>query len=134
MEILVSAVEANPPGAAAARRYRRSMRLRRHADFVRVYREGRRHFARHMTVYYLPRPQAGSSRVGYTVSRFLGGAVDRNRIKRRLREAVRLAWPRMGGAVDLVVNPKKSLLKAPFEDLVEEVGRVFEIIRQREKQ
>jgi ribonuclease P protein component len=99
----------------------------KHADFERVYEQGQRHFARHMTVFFLPRG-AGGARVGFTVSRVLGGAVDRNRIKRRLREAVRLQFPRLAGAADVVVNPKKSVLQAEFADINQEVGRAFEVI------
>ena len=48
-------------------------------------------------------------RIGFTVGKVLGGAVVRNRMKRRLREAVRLHGP-IPAAVDVVINPKKSLL------------------------
>ncbi len=81
-------------------RFPRGARLLRHADFERVYKQGRRHFSASMTVFYLQRPEvqlgkgkspgAPGLRVGFTVGRALGGAVQRNRMKRRLREAVRL--------------------------------------------
>src|SRR6516162_6698324 len=89
-------------------------RLLRHADFERVYKRGRRHFSTSMTVFYLPRqPQisearASGLRIGFTVGRVLGEAVQRNRIKRRLREAVRLSRPWPNADVDVVVNPKKA--------------------------
>jgi ribonuclease P protein component len=130
MVMLVSAVEPDISDPGARRRYPRGMRLLRHADFERVYQQGRRHFSAHMTVFYLPRQTGDSARVGYTVSRFLGGAVDRNRMKRRLREAVRLTWSGMDMPVDLVINPKKSLLNAAFDDLVKEVARALQVIRR----
>jgi ribonuclease P protein component len=105
------------------------MRLLRHADFERVYKQGRRHFAAHMTVFYLPRERGEGIRVGFTVGRVLGGAVERNRIKRRLRESVRLHWPGVRIPVDVVVNPKKSVLKLEFADLGNEIGRAFEVIQ-----
>ncbi|HYL13463.1 MAG TPA: ribonuclease P protein component [Terriglobales bacterium] len=110
----------------------RSVRLLRHADFERVYQQGGRHFSAHMTVFYLRRETGEGLRVGFTVGRALGGAVDRNRMKRRLREAVRL---RLGNGfpVDVVINPKKSLLSANFEDLVKEIGRAFEVVQQKIK-
>ncbi len=62
----------------------------------------------------------------------MGGAVERNRMKRRLREAVRLAGPPCAGvAADVVINPKKSLLKADFADVVNEVRRGFAVIEQK---
>jgi ribonuclease P protein component len=105
--------------------------LLRHADFERVYKLGKRHFAACMTVFYLRRAEGEGPRVGFTVGRVLGGAVVRNRMKRRLREAVRLR--RMAGSapVDVVINPKKSLLTADFTDLLREVERAFVVIQQK---
>jgi ribonuclease P protein component len=60
----------------------------------------------------------------------LGGAVERNRMKRRLREAVRLYGLAADPAVDVVINPKKSLLGAQFAELRNEIGRAFEVIRK----
>jgi ribonuclease P protein component len=107
--------------------FSRAARLLKHADFERVYEKGQRHFARHMTVFFLPR-ESSQARIGFTVGRVLGGAVERNRIKRRLRQAVRLQWGRLSSAVDMVVNPKKSVLQANFADLEQELGRAFEVI------
>jgi ribonuclease P protein component len=112
-------------------RYPRRGRLLRHADFERVYKQGRRHFSTHMTVFYLARTGNPGMRIGFTVSRALGGAVDRNRMKRRLRECVRACWPQVLPAVDVVVNPKKSLLTADFAGLQQEVRRAFDVIAQK---
>ena len=81
-----------------------------------------------MTVFYLPRTEGDGLRVGFTVGRVLGGAVERNRMKRRLRECVRLCRPAAGPAVDVVINPKKTLRSADFAVLIEEVSRAFEVI------
>jgi ribonuclease P protein component len=109
-------------------RFPRSVRLLRHSDFERVYKLGRRHFAAHMTVFYPARDQGVGVRVGFTVAKNLGGAVERNSMKRRLREAVRLQARFDAGFFDVVINPKKSLLNADFSDLCNEVGRAFEVI------
>ena len=72
--------------ADRARRKRR--RLSRSGEFERVYREGRSHASRHLVVYAFPRSDDESDpRLGISVGRKLGGAVERNRIKRLLREA-----------------------------------------------
>jgi ribonuclease P protein component len=134
---------AMPPKPTA--RFPRSARLLRHADFERVYKQGRRHFSASITVFYLPRPEEGSPvtaaspssgassglRIGFTVGRTLGGAVQRNRIKRRLREAVRMSRPPAGVAADVVINPKKSLLTTNFAALLIEVTRAFVVIEQK---
>ena len=133
MSALVLNGGADVPGSGQRNRFPRCVRLLRHADFERVYKQGRRHFAAHMTVFYLPRPDKGDKggeggpRVGFTVGKMLGGAVVRNRMKRRLREAVRLHGL-IPVAVDVVINPKKSLLATRFEDLRMEVSRAFDLI------
>lgn len=119
------------PSVPAGKRNLRSGRLLRHADFERVYKQGRRHFSTHMTVFYLRRLDGEEMRVGFTVGRALGGAVDRNRMKRRLRESVRLCRPSASPAVDVVINPKKSVRTAEFSVLLSEVRRAFEVIAQK---
>lgn len=108
----------------------RGARLLKHSDFDRVYQQGRRHFSSHMTVFYL-RQAEGRARVGFTVGRVLGGAVQRNRIKRRLREAVRVRRSLLKGPVDVVINPKKSVLTVEFGTVVEEVSRAFNVIAKK---
>ena len=58
-------------------------------------------------------------------------AVERNRMKRRLREAVRLHWPELGASVDVVINPKKSLLTTEFSQVGNEISRAFEVIQKK---
>jgi ribonuclease P protein component len=137
------------PGADFPRGSSRSGRLLKHSDFDRVYKQGRRHFSAHLTVFYLRRtdaqsteeatPQAASpesenvTRVGLTVGRALGGAVDRNRIKRRLREAVRQRRAALAdtGPADIVINPKKSVLTLEFSVVLQEVGQAFEAVAKK---
>jgi ribonuclease P protein component len=137
------------PAAAAGgsfpRGFSRLGRLLKHSDFERVYKQGRRHFSAHMTVFYLRRTEGTSpdgalleksARVGFTVGKVLGGAVERNRIKRRLREAVRLQRLLLVGltgvcALDVVINPKKSVLTLEFSVLLEEVGRALDVIAKK---
>ncbi|MGP8140345.1 MAG: ribonuclease P protein component [Terriglobales bacterium] len=119
----------------------RTARLLKHADFERVYKQGRRQFSSHMTVFYLRQAEGASpeatlpknARVGFTVGRALGGAVERNRIKRRLREAVRLRRAALAGAgaIDVVINPKKSVLTSEFSVVLDEVGRALEAIAKK---
>ena len=131
--------------AEKAARFPRTARLLRHADFERVYKQGRRHFSASMTVFYWARQEGNGDaetsvkktpapqglRVGFTVGRALGGAVQRNRMKRRLREAVRLSGLPGGVAADVVINPKKSLLATDFSVVLSEVTRAFAVIEQK---
>jgi len=126
--------QSNPGGGPrTGKAFPRGARLLRHADFERVYKLGRRHFSASLTAFYLLRPETARSatpgpRIGFTVSRALGGAVQRNRMKRRLREAVRLCGLPGGVAADVVINPKKSLLTIDFAAVVNEVRRAFVVI------
>src|SRR5258707_14924229 len=86
-----------------------------------------------MTVFYLARPSDApgpGTRVGFTVSKALGGAVQRNRMRRRLREAVRFHGGGPGVDADVVINPKRSLLTAEFSDLRNQVARAFVVIEK----
>jgi len=83
-----------------------------------------------MTVFYLAQPneRLAGPRVGFTVSKALGGAVQRNRIKRRLREVVRLGGLPHDMAVDVVINPKRSAMSADFGELQSEVAKALQVI------
>ena len=69
--------------------------------------------------------------MGLTVGKVLGGAVERNRIKRRMREAVRLSPSACNGPLDIVFNPRKSVLTLPFTELVKEVSRGLRVAADR---
>ena len=118
----------------------KSARLLKRADFLRVYESGRRHFGSHMTFFYLDRTSEPTTkealaakrrpRVGFTVSRALGGSVERNRIRRRVREAVRMNLAGLQRAVDVVINPKRSAAKAALPVLLAEVAKGFAVIER----
>jgi ribonuclease P protein component len=78
-------------------------RLTRSADFERVYRQGRSHGNRYLVLYAFPRSGEGEARLGVSVSRKVGGAVDRSRVKRLLREAVASPEVAMPEGHDVVV-------------------------------
>ena len=121
----------------------KAARLLRHSDFDQVYRQGRRLFSANMSVFWLRREasqqadldvfkaaSADCPRVGFTVGRVLGGSVIRNRIRRRLREAVRLNLGKLAAPVDVVINPRKSARTADFAQLLQEVAEAFRAIGQ----
>ncbi len=84
---------------------RRRRRLSRSADFERVYRHGRSKGNRFLVLYAFPREAPGEPvpRLGLSVSRRVGGAVDRSRVKRVLREAFWLEAERLPGDADYVI-------------------------------
>ena len=90
-------------GAAGGGRRRR--RLSRSAEFERVYRQGRSKANRYLVLYAFPREEGSDEgpRLGLSVSRRVGGAVDRTRVKRVLREAFWHEAERLPGGSDYVV-------------------------------
>jgi ribonuclease P protein component len=78
-------------------------RLSRSAEFERVYRHGRSVSNRHLVLYSFPNGSPEPARIGLSVSRKVGGAVERNRVKRLLREAFAAARSCLGEGHDIVV-------------------------------
>jgi ribonuclease P protein component len=145
-------------------KFPKSAHLLKHADFQRVYEKGKRHFSGNVTVFFWRRetpaqvlkvgvdtpevskvagdrsPVLGAvnlpgPRVGFTVGRVLGGSVERNRIRRRTREAVRQYYSRYCDMpVDIVIHPKKTVLKVDFAELMSEIERAFQVVQQRTSQ
>ena len=89
-------------------------RLRRRSDLAAVFSEGRRRRTAGITVISLPRPGM-PTRIAYVASRAVGTAVDRNRAKRRLREAVRSLRAPEGH--DMIIIASREVLDAPFSEL-----------------
>ena len=110
-----------PSRSAAPRRTKRG-RLSRSVEFERVYRQGRSHGSRHFVLHAFPRdgtaPHPTSEpRLGVSVSRKVGGAVDRNRVKRLVREAFRAEASRLPDGLDVVIVARPDAL-----ELVEREG------------
>ena len=127
----------------------RNGKLRKHADYQRVYREGKRQSLPLMTYFFaVRRPQEAAgvvgapngmgthptatqpgSRVGLTAGRVLGNAVERNRIKRRMRQAIRQAQTELTASVDVVLHPRRTVLEAEFSQIEREVARAFRAVQ-----
>jgi ribonuclease P protein component len=102
----------------ADRARRRRRRLSRSGEFERVYREGSSHASRHLVVYAFPRGDAaGAPRLGVSVGRKLGGAIERNRVKRLLREAFWAAADDLDDGHDFVI-----VARPPAGELAEREG------------
>ena len=117
--------------SSADLRFPPAARLRKRAEFDRVYKGGDRHSSANMTVIFLAPTGRGGPRVGFTAGRALGGAVVRNRIRRRLREAVRRHLRELRAPADVVFHPRKSALRAEFSQLEAEVTRAFAVISKK---
>jgi len=101
------------------------VRLLRSTDFRLVYDRGTRFSSPLFAAFCLRGAVADPPRIGFTVPRALGKAVVRNRIKRRLREAVRLQLGRLSAPWSIVFNPRSRSLDAPVAEIQREVERLF---------
>jgi len=103
----------------------KSVRLLRSADFRKVYAAGRRRNLDWVVAFSLATGNP-SSRVGFTVPAAFGPSVDRNRIKRRLREAVRKHWVELGPGWDIVLNPRRVALDLDFPRIEATIRKLFQ--------
>lgn len=101
-------------------------KLVRKADFDAVYRNGKRRSSSHFTV-FLRANDLPQSRFGFSIKRALGGAVTRNRIRRRVREVVRLHRQEISAGWDFVIHPKASAENAAFAALESDLLRLLKI-------
>jgi ribonuclease P protein component len=128
---------------------RQEAKLHKHADYQRVYGEGKRQSLPLMTYFFAARkPQDAAtpggtakparthsteippgSRIGLTAGRVLGNAVERNRIKRRMRQAIRQAQTELTADVDVVLHPRRTVLEADFSQIERDVLRAFRAVQ-----
>jgi ribonuclease P protein component len=112
-------------------RFPKTVRILRRPDFRKVYDEGSRFSCPYFAAFCFKRPDpedgtpADGPKVGFTVTKALGNSVVRNRMKRRLREAVRLNLSALPPCWMVVMNGRKGLLDAEFSAIQREVMRLF---------
>jgi ribonuclease P protein component len=106
-------------------------RLRKHADYLRAYAAGRKRQSSAMSWFLAPQTIEGAAatdapRVGLTVGKVIGKAHERNRIKRRMREALRRHVDLLPTGFDLILHPRRIVLTMEFAQLEQEVLRILE--------
>jgi ribonuclease P protein component len=117
-------------------------RLRKHADYLRAYAAARKRQSASMSWFLAPQVPAGSDvtvapepclgpRVGLTVGKVLGKATQRNRIKRRMREALRRHVGLLPEGYDLIFHPRRIVLTMEFAQLEAEIVRILEQAREQ---
>jgi ribonuclease P protein component len=113
-------------GGAKGYGFPKSSRLLKPSEFRNTYQNGTRVPGRLFAAFCLRREGAEGAgpRVGFTAPRAFGKAVQRNRAKRRIREALRVRLASVNGPWDIVVNPRRAALTATVEELRREVERL----------
>jgi ribonuclease P protein component len=114
-------------------------RLRKHSDYQRAYAAARKRQSASMSWFLAPRPAGDEARsadprpgpdvgprVGLTAGKVLGKAHERNRIKRRMREALRRHVELLPEGFDLILHPRRMVLTLEFSKLEAEVVRILQ--------
>lgn len=104
-------------------------RLRRRADFLKAA-TGAKAPTAGFVLQAVRREEAGPVRIGFTASKKVGSAVERNRARRRLREVVRQEADRLRPGYDYVIVARREALKEPFERMRAALGRALERVHQ----
>src|SRR5207244_13517535 len=120
------------PAGKEAMTFPREARLVRRGEFDAVYRAGRRRSSSHFTVFFRAN-ELPQSRFGVSIKKALGGAVVRNRIRRRVREIVRCHRREIPVGWDIVIHPKGGVAKARFAELTADLLRLLESAGQARK-
>jgi ribonuclease P protein component len=132
------------PLKPARRQSFRGARLRKHSDYQRAYAAGRKRQSASMSWFLAPQSLAvtasdstaghpsgkegtpGGPRVGLTAGKVLGKAHERNRIKRRMKEALRRHLDLLPPGCDLILHPRRVVLTMDFKKLEEEIVRILQ--------
>ena len=115
----------------AQRKSLTGVRLRKHADYVRAYGAARKRQSPSMSWFLAPQspdsaPAPIAARIGLTVGKVIGKAHERNRIKRRMREALRRHVDLLPAGFDLIFHPRRSVLTLEFAQLEAEILRILQ--------
>ena len=112
--------------------FRQSMahlRLRKHADYQRAYASSRKHHSASMGWFLASHAKycdSPSPRIGLTVGKVVGKAHERNRIKRRMRDALRRHTDLFPAGCDLILHPRRAVLTMEFGKLEAEIVRILQ--------
>jgi len=102
------------------RTFSKDERIRKRQEFLRIYEQGIRRYSQHFTIITCRNP-SGIRRLGTTVSKKTGNSVQRNRIRRLLREFFRLNKSRLPAAQDIVIIAKKGILPLTYHGVYAEL-------------
>ncbi|MFB5663521.1 ribonuclease P protein component [Alteribacillus sp. HJP-4] len=115
---------------------KKEQRIKKNHEFSKVFEKGASFANRQFVLYILNKPGQQEHRTGLTVSKKIGNAVTRNRIKRLLREAVREMGDRLESGNDYVIIARKPVLEMTFTEIIkslEHVARKAKVLKKQPK-
>ena len=99
-------------------------RLRKNMEFKKVYTGGKNFWNRNL-VLYIKKNNLEEPRLGITITKKVGNAVVRNKIRRRIKEIYRLNLHKIKGGYDLIIIPKKNVVDISFKDLESALNHIL---------
>lgn len=121
---VIASHQSNGGASVTGLTFPREARLVRRGEFDAVYRAGKRFSSPHFIV-FVRRNELALNRFGFSIKKALGGAVVRNRIRRRVREIVRCHRQEIPTGWDIVIHPKNSVARAEFAVLTQDLLRML---------
>ena len=109
-------------GAVMEKKYR----LRKNLEFKRVYSGGKNYWNRNLTL-YIKKNNMEETRLGITITKKIGNAVVRNRIKRRIKEIYRKKFFRIKSGYDLIFIPKKNVVDISYKELESAIIHILKL-------
>ena len=127
----MSSPSATSATSSLDRTFPKSRRLGRRSEFQKVYQKGVRAAGPLFAVHLLAEAEEGPARIGLTVSRKVGKAVVRNRVKRWLREAVRVRWDLTPPNAWIVFHARNGAAGSSYEQMAAEMDRLLPQVCRR---
>lgn len=100
-------------------------RLKKKSDFQKIFKKGRSSAGPYFVLYIRENEEKGPTRIGFAVSKKIGTAVVRNKIKRRLREAVRSLVPDIKDNYDIIIVARSRIKSISFFEIQKQMINIF---------
>lgn len=107
-------------------------RIKKSQDFTRAYRKSKRYYNRNFSIYIVPNGLK-NKRFGFTLSRKFGKANKRNRVRRRLKEIIRLNLAEFEEGYDYIILPKSNCIDISYEDLEKSLFHCLAFSKRRKR-
>lgn len=101
-------------------------RLRKNIEFKRVYSKGKNYWNRNL-ILYIKKNGLEETRLGITITKKIGNAVVRNKIRRKIKEIYRKNYPNIKSGYDLIIIPKKNVIDLSYQELESSLIHILKI-------
>lgn len=101
-------------------------RLKKKSDFQRLFKKGKSYAGPYFVLYFIEKEGKGPTKIGFAVSKKIGTAVTRNKIKRRLREAVRPLIPSIKENYDIIIVARSRIKFISFLEIQKQMINMFD--------